>query len=164
MTIQRYDVRDAGDTPNPCGRYMLADDVEDAVEALQAKLAEALKYGATIEGAIAASFVTRPCTKHNHYWTTSSGACMACRATDAEAKVQVREATMRLIRTKLQNDLGNGIMPDEEDVINECVAMIDFQCCEPGKDEPTPIGKCDKCGRLVYHTGGFCGGCHPERV
>jgi uncharacterized OB-fold protein len=27
----------------------------------------------------------------------------------------------------------------------------------------TPIGRCEKCGRLLYAEAGFCGGCENER-
>lgn len=62
---------------------------------LTAKLAEALKYGAP-ENAKALSSVKNPCTKHNQYWTTAMGACMACRACDAEANLAKATEALRI--------------------------------------------------------------------
>jgi DNA-directed RNA polymerase subunit M/transcription elongation factor TFIIS len=46
-------------------------------------------------------------------------------------------------------------------------AYVHSWVCKHGKDdetpcgecEPTPIGKCPKCGRPFYSTEGYCGGC-----
>lgn len=62
-------------------------------EAAEKQLAEAKRYGAPVD-AVALSFVKDPCTKHNAYWTTSSGACMACRAEDAERRVAELEGAI----------------------------------------------------------------------
>jgi hypothetical protein len=48
---------------------------------------EALRYGAPEAGAKALSFVKNPCTKHDAYWTTMYGNCMACRANAAESEL-----------------------------------------------------------------------------
>ncbi len=53
-------------------------------KALEAALKEALKYGAP-ENTLAFVKPLKPCI-HNPYWTTMSGECMACRATEAEAE------------------------------------------------------------------------------
>lgn len=57
------------------------------IRTLEADLDEARKYAAP-ENAKALSWVKKPCTKHNQYWTTATGGCMACRADDAETKLK----------------------------------------------------------------------------
>lgn len=67
------------------------------IAALEAQLAEALKYGAR-DNAEALSCVKHLlCKKHNQYWTTISGACMACRAVDAESQLAAANEAVRVL-------------------------------------------------------------------
>lgn len=77
-------------------------DFEEALEkiaTLETQLAEALKYGAP-ENATALSYVKNPCTKHNQYWTTASGACMACRAETAETQLAAANEAVRVLQRR----------------------------------------------------------------
>ena len=66
---------------------------------------EALKYAAPVN---AQAYVPRvnPC-KHNQYWTTAYGACMACRAGDAELQVGDAKDILLKCREILDDELEN---------------------------------------------------------
>jgi hypothetical protein len=87
---------------------------DHVITALETQLAEALKYGAR-ENATALSYVKNPCTKHNQYWTTISGDCMACRAVDAEDKLAALEAELLRVRTT-----GHGAAHELDNIAVEC--------------------------------------------
>lgn len=70
--------------------------IREAIATLETQLAEALKYGAR-ENAKALSYVKNPCKKHNQYWTTFSGACMACRAVNAETQLAAANEAVRVL-------------------------------------------------------------------
>lgn len=61
---------------------LCAEALLEKVKAMELQLSEALKYAAPVN-ATASVPRLKPC-EHNEYWTTHSGACMACRATVAE--------------------------------------------------------------------------------
>ena len=65
-------------------------------------LAEALKYGCPRDGVRALSWVKHPCKDHNEYWTTASGACMACRACEAESKCKALTQEIKDLETRLK--------------------------------------------------------------
>ena len=72
---------------NKEARNYLASTIDAHTEAIRTRLAEALKYGAPVAGAKLPPHIKTSCGKHDAYWTTISGACMACRAEDAEKRL-----------------------------------------------------------------------------
>lgn len=63
----------------------------EEITTLRAQLQEALKYGAPRDHGGLLAHVERPCDRHDRYWTTISGACMACRAEDAERQLRAMQ-------------------------------------------------------------------------
>lgn len=81
------------------------------IRTLEAELAEARKYAAP-ENASALSSVKNSCTQHNQYWTTASGACMACRAEKAEAELAQAKADREVLaRAVLDMEAADGRTP-----------------------------------------------------
>ena len=76
--------------------------LRERLAAVEKERDKALRYGAP-ENSTALSHVKNPCTKHNQYWTTHSGGCMACRANDAEKeRDQLRRSNERLEKEKAE--------------------------------------------------------------
>lgn len=76
--------------------------LRERLDAVEKERDKALRYGAP-ENSTALSHVKNPCTKHNQYWTTHSGGCMACRANDAEKeRDQLRLSNERMRGTLLE--------------------------------------------------------------
>ena len=76
--------------------------LRERLDAVEKERDKALRYGAP-ENSTALSHVKNPCTKHNQYWTTHSGGCMACRANDAEKeRDQLRRSNERLEKEKAE--------------------------------------------------------------
>lgn len=74
---------------------------EKIVKSLTAERDEALKYGAPKDD-VALSWVKNPCKRHNQYWTTASGSCMACRADSAEARAVAAEKRVAVLANTLE--------------------------------------------------------------
>lgn len=80
-----------------CSETLRVTDVDPSLARIRSlidELAEAKKYGAPQDASILSYAASCKKCKHADYWTTVSGACMACRATQAESElIKEREVT-----------------------------------------------------------------------
>lgn len=127
--------------------------LRERLDAVEKERDKALRYGAP-ENATALSHVKNPCTKHNQYWTTHYGSCMACRANDAEdesKKLRLSNERMREALLWLNENLG--IQP-----MTECMMVLSAALtAESGTEGKaiSPTRKCSTCmkvGTMTHST------------
>jgi len=94
-----------GMSENQHGEYVLHSAHAAKIADLERQLADAMKYGAP-ENATRLPYVKAKNCHHNDYWTTVSGACMACRAVEAEQKLTDLHKLRRLLGLRDDADVG----------------------------------------------------------
>jgi len=93
----------------------ISEDIVLELNRLVERAEKAERYAAP-ENAVALSSVKRPCERHNQYWTTASGACMACRAEQAERD---RDVLGKVVDSTLKT-FQYRISPDEYAALTRC--------------------------------------------